>query len=49
MAYLPQTYQPNWGQQMYPNIQMSQAQQPTRGIEWVDGEVGAKAYQMPAG
>lgn len=44
-------------QQMYPQYQqgMSQAQMPTAmqqpnpGLIWVDGEVGAKAYQMPAG
>lgn len=51
MSYLPTTYQPAWGQQMYPNMQtaMSQAPQNVKGIEWVDGEVGAKAFQMPAG
>ena len=48
------------GQQMYPNYQSMAAQpqmsyaQPaqmanTQGINWVDGEVGAKAYQMPTG
>ena len=48
------------GQQMYPNLsgtQMSFAnQQPQAqpsnggpGLIWVDGEVGAKAYQLPAG
>ena len=45
------------GQQMYPNLQgtpMSFANQPAQnqgnpGLIWVDGEVGAKAYQMPAG
>ena len=45
------------GQQMYPQYQ-SQMQQPVQqqplqnsniGLKWVDGEVGAKAYQMPAG
>ena len=60
-SYLPTTYQPTWnssiGQQMYPQYQQSAApapapqQQPTMstGIKWVDGEVGAKAYQMPSG
>lgn len=59
-SYLPSTYQPSWygnvGQQMYPQYQnqQSQAAQPmqaqhTGGLIWVDGEVGAKAYQMPAG
>ena len=47
------------GQQMYPQYQQSmgmQQQQPqqqtmvsTMGLKWVDGEVGAKAYQMPQG
>ena len=48
------------GQQVYPQYQqaqmsqqMSAAQQPNQqsghGLIWVDGEVGAKAYQIPAG
>lgn len=47
------------GQQMYPQYQQAYAQQPQvqqamqnqsgMGIKWVDGEVGAKAFQMPAG
>ena len=47
------------GQQMYPQMQsgammpnaqpMPTAQQNERGLIWVDGEVGAKAYQLPAG
>ena len=47
------------GQQMYPqyNAQMNtpqtavsgSAQVIEQGIRWVDGEVGAKAFQMPAG
>ena len=41
MAYLPGTFTPTWS--------MPQAAQPTQGIIWVDGEVGAKAYQLPAG
>ena len=60
-GYLPANYQPTWGysgvgQQMYPQYQqaqMSSAQQPNQqsghGLIWVDGEVGAKAYQIPAG
>ena len=47
-------------QQMYPqqgmgqmsmqqNPQMQQMQQSGMGLKWVDGEVGAKAYQMPQG
>lgn len=46
------------GQQMYPQYQPQQSMAQTQqypanmsghGIKWVDGEVGAKAYQMPAG
>ena len=46
------------GQQMYPQYQQYQQNVPqmsatqsqqTGGLIWVDGEVGAKAYQMPAG
>jgi len=48
------------GQQMYPQYQQqsmmqqpqqvaSAVQQGDHGLKWVDGEVGAKAYQMPAG
>ena len=46
------------GRQMYPQYQQSMAQQPVQqtqqgpsspGLIWVDGEVGAKAYQMPQG
>ena len=59
--YLPATYQqPTWnysgvGQQMYPQMTQSMAQpaqtQPTQNgtLIWVDGEVGAKAYQLPQG
>lgn len=52
MSYLPATYQPSWNygglnQQMYPQYQQNTQQQPTQGLIWVDGEVGAKAYQMP--
>lgn len=51
-----QMYGNSYGQQMYP--QSMQGMQPqsygqtpvVKGeIEWVDGEVGAKAYQVPAG
>ena len=57
MSYLPATYQPSWnvGQQMYPNLQgtqmsfANQPQQQSQGLIWVDGEVGAKAYQLPQG
>ena len=48
------------GQQMYPQYQtQSTLQQPQQmtgtmqtgdhGLKWVDGEIGAKAFQMPAG
>ena len=45
------------GQQMYPQYPQSAAapQTPAQGqtggmgLKWVDGEIGAKAYQMPAG
>ena len=46
------------GQQMYPqyqqsmaqaNQQVQQGQQNSMGLKWVDGEVGAKAYQLPQG
>ena len=47
------------GQQMYPSYQAQPAQQMQmqnvqnqqsgHGLIWVDGEIGAKAYQMPAG
>lgn len=50
-------YPTNSYQQQYSQAQNQQAaaywqQQPQQtklGIEWVDGEVGAKAYQLPAG
>lgn len=40
MAYLPSPYQTNWGMMQQPQ---------TQGLIWVDGEVGAKAYQLPPG
>lgn len=61
MSYLPATYTPAWnysgvGQQVYPQYQQSAAlqqpqpqQQTPAGLIWVDGEVGAKAFQMPQG
>jgi len=60
MANYPVPYQP-WnysgvGQQMYPqypqsmpNTQQTSQTTQTGGLIWVDGEVGAKAYQLPAG
>ena len=59
MPNYPVPYQNNWGysgvgQQMYPQMQQPVMQQPqvsqtqcTHGLIWVDGEVGAKAFQMP--
>ena len=50
MAYLPAPYTNTWN---YPTNPMAQSYTPqpsqTQGLQWVDGEVGAKAYQMPAG
>lgn len=41
-----QAYQPQYQQ---PQMSYGQPQQARVGIEWVDGEVGAKAFQLPAG
>ena len=60
MNYLPTTYNPyGYGNtnQLYQNMsgmqnsyaQQPQTQQTSYGLNWVDGEVGAKAYQMPSG
>lgn len=61
MPNYPVPYQQNWnysgvGQQMYPQYAQSQQQMPqmsqttqTGGLIWVDGEIGAKAYQLPQG
>ena len=52
---MPLNYNPYFGP-TYPNYfgfnQQSQAVQPQpqiRPMEWVEGEIGAKAFQMPAG
>lgn len=50
----PWSYSGSYGQQYPSYMQNMQAQQAqpvsgNHGITWVDGEVGAKAYQMPAG
>ena len=42
----PQYQQPQYTQ---PQMQTSQTQQGGPGLIWVDGEFGAKAYQMPSG
>ena len=56
MANYPIPYQSNWGYSgtvppVYPQYQqsMNQVQQSGIGLKWVDGEVGAKAYQLPPG
>ena len=58
MVYQPNYGYSGAAQQMYPQYpnqvqqsmpQMSQTQQGGPGLIWVDGEIGAKAYQMPAG
>lgn len=49
--YMPSNYY-NPLNPMTPTMQQSftpPMQQPVQGINWVDGEVGAKAYQMPQG
>lgn len=54
-AYPNNSYQQQYsqaGMQQNPYLQQNQsyaAQQQPVGIVWVDGEVGAKAYQLPAG
>ena len=57
MANYPVPYQNSWGfnglgqqtfQQYTPPVQQTPSQQ-TGNLIWVDGEVGAKAYQVPAG
>lgn len=54
-AYPANSYQQQYSQAAVPQYQQpsmtyAQPQQQSRlGIEWVDGEVGAKAFQLPAG
>ena len=54
-AYPANSYQQQYSQAAVPQNPYSQqpqsyaAQQQPVGIVWVDGEVGAKAYQLPAG
>lgn len=53
-AYPSNSYQQQYSQayqQPYqqPAMSYAQPQQSRVGIEWVDGEVGAKAFQLPAG
>lgn len=52
--YPQNSYQQQYSQAMQPQYQQpamsyAQPQQARVGIEWVDGEVGAKAFQLPAG
>ena len=52
--YPQNSYQQQYSQAMAPQYQQpsmsyAQPQQQRVGIEWVDGEVGAKAFQLPAG
>ena len=61
MPNYPVPYNNSWGysnvgQQMYPQYQQNYPQmqqvsqgQNVHGLIWVDGEVGAKAYQLPQG
>lgn len=50
-TYTPGTYQQQNTQPQYYNQMPNYQQTPQQkvGIEWVDGEVGAKAFQLPAG
>lgn len=49
-AYPANSYQQQYSQAIQPQYAQQQAtQQQAIGIVWVDGEVGAKAYQLPAG
>ena len=52
--YPQNSYQQQYSQAIQPQYQQpamsyAQPQQARVGIEWVDGEVGAKAFQLPAG
>lgn len=49
MAYLPTTYSPSWSYGQPGQMMQSYQPQQSQGLIWVDGEVGAKAFQMPAG
>ena len=53
-AYPTNSYQQQYSQAIQPQYQQpamsyAQPQQTRVGIEWVDGEVGAKAFQLPVG
>lgn len=50
--FYPASYMQNMYPQMQQPVQQSFAQAPQQGpkmMEWVEGEVGAKAFQMPMG
>ena len=50
--FYPASYMQNMYPQMQQPVQQSFAQAPQQGpkmMEWVEGEVGAKAFQMPIG
>ena len=47
MQTYPQQNQPQYSQQ--PSANYAATQQSMTGILWVDGEVGAKAFQLPTG
>ena len=53
--YPQNSYQQQYSQAVQPQYQQANVSyapmqnQPRLGIEWVDGEVGAKAFQLPAG
>ena len=51
--YPTNSYQQQYSQAVQPyqqpTMSYAQPQQTKVGIEWVDGEVGAKAFQLPAG
>lgn len=50
-AYQPNAYpyQQSYAQQPAPAYQQSATPMQLKAMEWVEGEVGAKAFQMPAG
>lgn len=47
-VYPTNSYQQQYAQAYIPQSNLAPTQQPI-GIIWVDGEVGAKAYQLPTG
>lgn len=50
--FYPATYQPmypQYQQAVQPTPQMSMASQPQQSIQWVQGEIGARAYPVAPG